>query len=148
MTQTARKSTDTSDEEENLSEEEENLAQEPEEGKATPHRMLGGVAEVEGEVVDLLRRTASDAVRATGAVATDALMVVEDVGHGVLHGVADLGGEAGTLVRQALDGTVETVGSVGTHVVGSARGLLVEAASGVKEIFTALLPQREHHAAE
>lgn len=76
---------------------------------------------------------------------------VEDVGgtvlgtagraaRGTIRGVAEVGSDAGTLVEKAAGGTIGMIGNVGSQAVGAARDVLVQTASGVKDIVVTILP--------
>jgi len=87
-------------------------------GRNLAKGLLAGVEEVGGDILGVAQRAA----------------------RGTINGAADVGSDAGAVVEKAVGGAINLVGNVGTRAVGAAKDVLVQAASGVKEILGTIVP--------
>ncbi|PTB19708.1 hypothetical protein C9I57_14880 [Trinickia symbiotica] len=84
-----------------------------------------------GPIIDFAGDTVTGTLRATGAIANDAVDVVRDVLVGAVHATEEVGTE-----------TLGAVSSLGNGVVTTARDLLVGSVGGIRDILGSALPLR------
>lgn len=81
---------------------------------------MAGISRAEGQVFGFVRDTATGLMTTTGTVAGEGIHLVRDVANETLHAVED----------------------VGTTAVGTARGLLVGVAGGIRDVAGTLFGRR------
>jgi len=83
---------------------------------------LRGIDETESDIVNLVRNTISNTLRATGAVGTEAVDVT----------------------RTTVNAAAQGIGDIGTTAITSVRDILVSVVEGIKDVAGAALPTSYH----
>lgn len=102
--------------------------------------VLGAVEDVASGIGGAGRSLAKGFVAGVEDVGGTVLGTAGRAARGTLRGIAEVGSDAGALVERAAGGTIGMVGNVGSQAVGAARNVLVQTASGVKDVVVSILP--------